>query len=644
MKYQMIRDVGDILEAMTIDAINDAGDNLIQYVSLHELFAGHELNPRMFQRNQQTWVAEISEFIESLPWWMELFHLNTLGHENIVKYLVNNFHDFGLATTQPSKQESIDIVFVIDTTASNSYDANKTVHALQSNITSLLNNLADETTSARVKIVQIKSTLDANSTSGRMLQEHLEPPMDFVLIKEHYTESIPEIESAFDDILWDINNRQDSDDKQDSIIPLIFWSSMKAAFNPHDVVYNPNWRDGVKKLIIYIGRNSPYYDPLDEDYATTTVRQQVIQEALDLSSVIISSVIFDSNSNSEEGQISLIEKVSSTTCGEIIRAASHNDVVNATKHILASTLAGPFAWLGNGYVGFLGMSSNISFDASGSYANIGLIETYEWDVSNNNIFASTTKPYYGYDYESEYNGLVILRVTDSVGKKALGTVFIDITFDSDYDSIPDSDDLCPEIFSPRTILTLTDYPDWIGCIDLNDNGRGDMFEIYPTSIPPSVQILTVNPKGAVNQDIPVEAAETDLNGDENIKGREWIMLNENSGCKFAHPGKLNTSIRCSNPGTYTIGIRVFDKQNLQGFDEVDVVVDKTKNPKKCCKAGTTSCILNLKKCCKGTKCVNKRKKGKALVCKCVEKKKKSKCKRINQKCSLASGNKNAVRI
>ena len=106
-------------------------------------------------------------------------------------------------------------------------------------------------------------------------------------------------------------------------------------------------------------------------------------------------------------------EIAEQTGGSLIREVT--DLSETLVEVVETVLEEPFAWLGEAYVGQIG--TPIEFDASASYDPSGdPLESYEWDFDGDGVFDETTlTPSVVTEYDSEYTGIVLLRVTGTGG-------------------------------------------------------------------------------------------------------------------------------------------------------------------------------------------------------------------------------------
>jgi lysophospholipase L1-like esterase len=100
-----IREIGDLGDDVqrqaTQDANREAGKEFVVYVdSIKDLFAGHEVDPRIPDRtNNETWINGATT-TSTIPDIYEQFHINQLGHDGVADHLLNKYGTFGVVPEQ----------------------------------------------------------------------------------------------------------------------------------------------------------------------------------------------------------------------------------------------------------------------------------------------------------------------------------------------------------------------------------------------------------------------------------------------------------------------------------------------------------------------------------------------------------------
>jgi hypothetical protein len=116
-----------------------------------------------------------------------------------------------------------------------------------------------------------------------------------------------------------------------------------------------------------------------------------------------------------------LTEIAGGTGGRVILGS---DVVATISEVIETAAGSPFAWLGVAYSGKVGEA--ILFDASGSYDSAGIgLSKYEWSFFGDGTYNRvTTVPETSYTYGTVFTGTVLVRVTSTAGKTALGSASI----------------------------------------------------------------------------------------------------------------------------------------------------------------------------------------------------------------------------
>jgi lysophospholipase L1-like esterase len=400
-----IRAAGDVLDAMQQEAValaNQAaeGEAFAFFENIKTLFAGREPDPRLGIGNPDGWIYELQPY-DTFGYFAENFHYTATGHQELGMYLCNKSRDYGAGRLIESGTggDDVDLVFVIDTTGSMGDD----IAAAQASATAILSKLAGKTTSLRVGLVEYRDFGDfPGGAAARVVQS--------------FTEDIGAVQTGLDGLTADGGGDT----------PEAVWSGLFLAFGL-------GWRDAVKKLAIQFG-DAPALNP---ERITGYTTQDVIDASLAIDPVIVSAV--DTGSAGSE-----IRAVAEATNGEVLMGSSET-IAERIEELVDATLDAPFAWVGSRYVGFTGLA--VRFDGAGSYARMGKLVQYEWDIDNDGTYdALSSEPFYDHTYTADYNGLVLLRVTDDLGSTALATGLVNVT--TDGDGVKFADDNCPDDYNP----------------------------------------------------------------------------------------------------------------------------------------------------------------------------------------------------
>ena len=164
-----------------------------------------------------------------------------------------------------------------------------------------------------------------------------------------------------------------------------------------------DWRGGVCKLAIVIGDAQPHSpEPISGLTEEALIKQSLALDPVQVVAVDVGELV-------TVGLGEIAEQIG----GSVIREVT--DLSETLVEVVETMLEEPFAWLGEAYVGRIG--TPIEFDASASYDPSGdPLESYEWDFDGDGVFDETTlTPSVITEYDSEYTGIVLLRVTGTGG-------------------------------------------------------------------------------------------------------------------------------------------------------------------------------------------------------------------------------------
>lgn len=408
---------GNDLQAQLVAEDNGSTPGQVTHlggVPLH--FEGHEPDGHATARNPDRWLHEFETKL-----FREWYHPNPQGHTEYAALLAQG-GTYGATAGDVQESGDLDIVLAIDTTGSMGDD----IDAVRSYTTTLIDNLAARTSSARYALVTYRDH-----------PEHTGDPIDYPSrVDQAFTSDPATIKSALDGI--SVNGGGD--------YPESMWSGLRAGIGLP-------WRPGVKKVVIVLA-DAPPHDP--EPISGLTAADIVAQAiAVDPAEVYV----VDTYGASSPALRSVVEG----TGGLIVDARSSSDVPGALEAVLEAALVKPYAWINGPYVAPVGRP--VELDASGSYATQGSLTSYDWDFDGDGtVDQSTIEPIVTHTWTAPFTGLLTVTVTDTEGRSTVANTHVGIT--DDGDEVPDEEDNCPAV-------------DNMGQEDWDDDGIGDLCDDTP---------------------------------------------------------------------------------------------------------------------------------------------------------------------
>jgi lysophospholipase L1-like esterase len=390
---------GDSMQRAAVNAANaEAGTQYVTLVdSVKAHFAGHEPHPAATVVNPFRWLHEIERLTEE-----ENYHPNDRGHAE-EDALLHAYGDFGAVVTPGAPTPAVDLVFVVDTTSSMApfiEDAKQLTNQL-------VDLLVARTGSYRFALVTYRDHPEWTS-----LSEDYPARVDL-----RFTTSTPAIHDALSAMA-----AAGGGDTPESV-----YSGLRTALGLP-------WRQYVRKVIIQIGDAGPH----DPEPVTGLTASDVIRHSLALDPVEVYPIGTTGPPESE------LREVASGTGGTVQDSAdiSVGDTLLTT---LTEALAKPHAWVGGPYVAKVG--ETVELDASGSFDVDGTITGYEWDLSGDGVFDdTTTEPRLNHVWTGPFQGVVVLRVTDSDGATGIASAHLAVT--ADGDELDELNDNCPTAENP----------------------------------------------------------------------------------------------------------------------------------------------------------------------------------------------------
>jgi hypothetical protein len=541
-----IRSLGLQLDEIQRNAVFEAnkeageGQDFAFFESTKNLFAGHELDARFNHVNSDGWIKDLRRIPIAINYgpgvhelfredweFRELYHMNEKGHTALGKYLCTK-GDWSKRPVEPRPiiyRGNLDVAFVIDTTGS----MGSAINNVKNDANNLIKSLASSTDSFRVAVVDYRDFPGSRALSA----DYSEYPSRLAL---DFTSNISAISEAINGLTV-----YGGGDFKETV-----WSGLMMAFNLE-------WRMGVQKIAIQFG-DAP---PLNPERVTGYTKDDVINKSLSLDPVAVYSIDLGSAGR-------LIEEVAVAT-GGAAAIGTASDIVELITKALNATIAAPFAWVGIGYIGRTGYL--IEFDGSGSYAKVGNITSWEWDVDGDGEYdAKTDIPVFSHNYTSDFSGLIKLRVTDSSGLTSIATAPVDISMDGD--GIPDATDNCPTVYN-------------IAQEDTNVNGVGDACDPIGLPItygyPLNVSFAgTAQPyAGKVGAKIPVSFEVFDPNPlDSTPYVVHWGI---HDSCNVSVVSERNATVACAIPGMQTLYVEVYTNFSYHSLMEANVSIVKDNN-------------------------------------------------------------------
>lgn len=173
---------------------------------------------------------------------------------------------------------------------------------------------------------------------------------------------------------------------------------LMTAFNGLD------WKYGAAKAAVVL-TDAPFHDP---DLTDGTTLADVVKRSLEIDPVNVYPVVHNDVAD-------YYQELATATTGKVI--ADDGDVVAALEKALTSLENRPYAALAlMDYYADPGQA--VRFDASQSYPlGEATITDYEWDVNADGVYESkTTIPEYTHQYQTAFDGMMQVRITDSNGE------------------------------------------------------------------------------------------------------------------------------------------------------------------------------------------------------------------------------------
>jgi GDSL-like Lipase/Acylhydrolase family/PKD domain/von Willebrand factor type A domain/Thrombospondin type 3 repeat len=411
-EIRALGDRGEQAQREAVSTVNGAGGARVVYIDqIKPLFAGHEPDGRVTERNPDRWLHEFDT--TTLNEW---YHYNNLGHQAIAGLLAGQ-GSFGVGSSATSAGGgAVDIAFLIDTTGS----MGPSIGSAKAAASSLISEVQARTSSARFAVIDYRDFPERTGAS-----------YDYpAFLDQDFTADGGLADAAIQGL--ELGYGGDG--------PETMYSALHMAFGL-------SWRAGAKKMTIILA-DAP---PLSPEPISGLTREQIIDEALAIDPVEVHAVDVGAAADSE-----LTEITEQTNGG--VHSGSPSTAAEEIGNAIDESLDRPFAWAGGPYVGPIG--TEFEFDGSGSYGIESDIVKWEWDFDNDGTIDLTSDtPETAYSYPGTYEGLVSLKVTDASDRVGLGTAVVSVS--QDGDGIPSEEDNCPAAAN-------------IGQEDEDEDGVGDV--------------------------------------------------------------------------------------------------------------------------------------------------------------------------
>ncbi|MDO5092303.1 MAG: VWA domain-containing protein [Propionibacteriaceae bacterium] len=404
-------------------------------------FAGHEPHPLWGFVNGDRWINQFVEtegdyaddgtvhaknILEKEHFW----HPNIAGHREWSKLIEAS----GVTPSAPligDRDAALDVVFVLDATASMAKNWKLTVQSIKSTMTRF------EETDVRFALVTYQDHPDGGGEPGNYPAR----------VEQGFTSDADTMYRALDGV------------------------QLASAGDPAESVYSgimtgltlDGWRPGASKTVLVIGDGAAK----DPEPVTGYTWNQIRGQALASTTARIS--VLDNDALTAVG----LPELAVGTGGSIIPQADPATPSDTMADEIKETTARPFAWLQGPYVDRVG--STVQFDARASFARGGShLVKFEWDFDGDGTYDRVSaSPETLYRYDNEIVGFAQVRVTDAVGRTAVAAA--DLAMTRDGDVFPDEFDNCPDVANPLQQ-------------DANQNRIGDAceplenFEIRPPAL------------------------------------------------------------------------------------------------------------------------------------------------------------------
>ncbi|MCI0425242.1 MAG: GDSL-type esterase/lipase family protein, partial [Actinobacteria bacterium] len=378
-------DLGDAAQAAAVAGANAEGMNVLFLDAIKEAFAGHEPDGSPFAQNPDRW---LHEFLDS-QLYAEWYHPNSDGHQAYADALVAA----GLFPPDPPVLGRLDMTVVVDVTSSMAAD----LAALQAAAADLVAQLDGSSDRFRLGLVSYRDTaqLDLGLVSGG---------------------------AGFPDAVGALSASGAGE--------AVFSGLVAAADQPE--------HSRSKRVIIQVG------DPasLDPEPGSGLTSADVTEALFEVGGMSVYTV----STADGGGTPQTLADLASRTEGGTYSAPDPQDLGDVLGQVVADAVDAPQVWAGGPYA--TGWGGQVILDGSESWDAGGSIVSYEWDVDADGVYdISTTAPTYQHVADAtDFDGYVVLRVTDEQGHSSVGAARLHVS--EDGDGIPGGGDNCPSHYNP----------------------------------------------------------------------------------------------------------------------------------------------------------------------------------------------------
>jgi len=417
-------ELGDRIQLLTIPPNEPDKTQIYFYGGVKPHFVGHEPDMNDFwHHNSEKWIHTFGSRI-STDW----FHYNPIGHQEVANNLYANLEDY--VDGFPLKtQLDYDVVFVVNhASEAQQYQRDDlpikgiTIGKIRDKILSVAN-------TARFGLVSYNLWAGSEGRDG--------------------PKSIVSQDFTFDPLQLSKHTPRNT--------TLAGRTQPGELRNALHRALDLKWRPGVKKLVYIIGKTKSD----DAGQNPQEFYSDVIEKSLHIDPVAISPIMASNNFGLDDQAAQVLAQ---QTEGRYITSGRSQDYSSTwiLKQAEKYSVSTPYAWAGEGLNAKVGEA--VELDGSGSYDEMGIV-SYDWDINTDgiyDIFSSESSASYSYD--SEYQGLITLRVTNTDGKTATATFPAVIT--QDGDSVETSIDNCPDDWNEEQS-------------DADNDGVGDVCDATP---------------------------------------------------------------------------------------------------------------------------------------------------------------------